>query len=139
MALRIIEEPDPSLADEQVVKDALGQWNVGVTGYSDYAPAYFFLRDGSNAVKGAVLAYTWGRMLHVDTFWVSDKLRGQGWGTKLLEAAHEAGRAKGAELAFLDTFCWQARPFYERFGYKVIAEVPLPPGFSRFYMLKSPL
>jgi hypothetical protein len=57
----------------------------------------------------------------------------------MLEAAHEAGREKGAEAAFLDTFSWQARPFYERLGYEVVATVEMPAGFERYYMMKSPL
>jgi GNAT superfamily N-acetyltransferase len=133
-------EAEPSLADEQLLRDRLGRWNIGVTGHRDYAPANFFLRDNPGAIRGGVLAYVWGRVLHVDVLWVDEDLRAGGWGTKLLEAAHETGRNHGAGAAYLDTFDWQARPFYERFGYKVVAEVSgVPAAHSRYYMLKSPL
>ena len=138
--LRLVAEPDPALADEDIIKQRLGRWNIKVTGYDDYIPAYFFLRDADSTVRGGMLAYVWGRWLHVDTLWVEDKFRGQGWGAKLLEAAHEVGRLHSAEAAFLDTFSWQARPFYERFGYELLFEVPeFPPGHSRYFMQKRPL
>jgi ribosomal protein S18 acetylase RimI-like enzyme len=138
--LRLVAEPEPSLEDEQFVKERLGAWNVDITGYRDYAPANFFLRDTADAICGGVLAYVWGKRLHVDFLWLRDDLRGSGWGKRMLEAAHEAGREKGAEAAFLDTFDWQARPFYEHLGYAVVGEVDgVPEGHKRFYMLKMPL
>jgi len=45
-----------------------------------------------------------GKWLHVDVFWLEEDIRRQGWGTKMLEAAHQIGREKGAEAAWLDTF-----------------------------------
>jgi GNAT superfamily N-acetyltransferase len=138
--LRMVFEADPALADEHYVRTQLGVWNMKVTGHVDYSPAYFFVRDGETRVRGALLAFVWGKWLHVDTLWLHDDIRGQGWGTKLLEAAHELGREKGAKAAWLDTFSWQARPFYERFGYEAVFEVAdFPPGHSRIFMRKSPL
>ena len=137
--LRMTAAPDATLAEEQALRDALGEWNVRVTGYRDYAPVNFFLRDESDAIRGGVLAYVWGRWLHVDTVWIEEVFRGQDWGTRMLEAAHALGREKGAEAAFLDTFSWQARPFYERLGYEMVATVGMPADHERHYMVKSPL
>jgi ribosomal protein S18 acetylase RimI-like enzyme len=138
--LRLAFEADLATSDEAFVKDALGRWNVRVTGFADYAPAYFFLRDGEDHIRGALLSYVWGKWLHVDTFWLEEDCRRQGWGTQMLEAAHKLGRERGAEAAWLDTFSWQARPFYERFGYQAVFEVPdFPPGHSRIFMVKRPL
>jgi len=133
-------EPDPATSDEAFVKDALGRWNILVTGFADYSAAYFFLRDGAKRIRGALLAYVWAKWLHVDVFWLEEDIRRQGWGTKMLEAAHKVGRENGADAAWLDTFSWQARPFYERFGYEAVFEVPdFPPGHSRIFMVKRPL
>ena len=138
--LRMTFEAKPSPADDEYVHTQLGRWNVEVTGISDYAPANFFVRDAEGEIRGALLAFVWGKWLHVNTFWLADDIRRRGWGTKLLEAAHEVGREKGAEASWLDTFSWQARPFYERFGYEVVFEVKdLPPGHSRFFVKKQPL
>jgi hypothetical protein len=38
---------------------------------------------------------------------------------------------------FLSTFSFQARPFYERFGYEVFGELPdYPEGHSLYFMKK---
>ncbi len=131
--------PDATVAEEESLKDALGKWNMEVTGHRDYAPVNFLLRDESGAIRGGVLAYVWARWLHVDTVWIEEEFRGQDWGTRMLEAVHALGREKGAEAAFLDTFSWQARPFYEGLGYEVVATVEMPEGHERHYMAKSPL
>ena len=77
----------------------------------------------------------------MDILWLKDEIRGQGWGTKLMEAAHQVRtREKGALGAFLDTFDWQARPFYERLGYELVFTLEgLPEGHLRYYMRKRPL
>jgi GNAT superfamily N-acetyltransferase len=138
--LRITFEPDPSPADEAFIREQLGLWNVRVTGFDDYAPAYQIVRDESGSIQGGCLAYVWGKWLHVDILWLKDEFRGQGLGTKLMEAAHAIGREKGALGAYLDTFDWQARPFYERLGYELVFMVEgLPAGRNRYYMRKQPL
>ena len=38
----------------------------------------------------------------------------------------------------LDTFSFQARPFYERHGYRVVGTVPgFPHGHERYFMAKE--
>ncbi len=138
--LRLVFDPDPTPADVGFVREQLGQWNVRVTGYADYSPAYYFVRDGSGQIQGGILAYVWGKWLHVDILWLKDEIRGQGWGTKLMEAAHQIAREKGALGAFLDTFDWQAQPFYERLGYELVFTLEgVPEGHNRYYMRKQPL
>lgn len=64
-------------------------------------------------------------------------LRGQGYGKKLLEATEDESRAQGCRGVFLTTFSFQARPFYERLGYEVIADVPdYPVGHTYHVLIK---
>jgi len=138
--LRISFEPEPTPDENDWIRTQIGLWNIRVTGFEDYAPANFIIRDSEDRISGAILAYVWARWLHVDVLWLQNDIRRQGWGTRLLESAHQVGREKGAEAAWLDTFSWQARPFYERFGYEAVFEVQdFPPGHSRIFMRKSPL
>jgi hypothetical protein len=44
---------------------------------------------------------------------------------------------RGCHSAFLDTFSYQARPFYEKLGYEVFGTLnDYPRGHQRFYMQK---
>jgi hypothetical protein len=45
---------------------------------------------------------------------------------------------RGCHSAWLDTFEFQARGFYERLGYSCFAELrDYPPGFARYFMKKA--
>jgi hypothetical protein len=60
-------------------------------------------------------------------------------GRRLLEAIEDEARKRGCRWAHLDTFSYQARPFYERLGYELFATLDdYPPGHQRFF-LKKPL
>ncbi len=51
--------------------------------------------------------------------------------------AEQEARDRGYAGVFLDTFTFQARPFYERLGYSVFATIEdYPPGHSRFMLSK---
>ena len=44
---------------------------------------------------------------------------------------------RGCKGAYLDTFSYQARPFYEKLGYEVFGTLDdYPTGHQRFYMRK---
>ena len=46
--------------------------------------------------------------------------------------------ARGCRYAHLDTFSYQARPFYDRLGYRLFGELEnYPPGHSRFFLRKQ--
>lgn len=54
-----------------------------------------------------------------------------------MEAEAEAVR-RGCHHALLDTFDFQARPFYERLGYRVWGELAdFPAGHTWFYLSKA--
>jgi GNAT superfamily N-acetyltransferase len=55
--------------------------------------------------------------LFIEKFWVDESLRGQGVGSRMLEAAEQAARARGAVGAHLYTSSFQAPAFYRRHGY----------------------
>ena len=77
-------------------------------------------------------------MAVVELLFVPESLRGQGIGAQLMERAETEGRRRGCGNAWLDTFEFQARGFYERLGYRCFGELAnYPPGFSRFFMTKA--
>lgn len=54
----------------------------------------------------------------MDIFWLHEDLRGQGYGTQLLQMAEQEAIARGCHQAHLDTFEFQAPGFYEKHGYQ---------------------
>lgn len=126
-AVQIEIETSPTPADEQVVWHGLRQHNEEyVSGVGDTTFAVF-LRDMDGSILGGVLAKAGRGWLHINTLWVAPNVRGQGYGTQLMAAAEAEALRRGCHSAYLDTFSFQAQPFYAR---SRIRSVWHPGGFS---------
>lgn len=75
--------------------------------------------------------------LYVEKFWVDESLRGQGIGSRMLLAAEEAAKARGAVGAMLNTSSFQAPDFYRRQGYTELGRLEgRPAGHQRYWFGK---
>jgi len=96
------------------------------------------LHDEAGTVIGGLSGYTGYGWLFTQSLVVPEGLRGRGVGTKLMHLAEDEALARGCRGAWLDTFEFQARGFYERLGYFCFGELKdYPTGFSRYFMKKS--
>ena len=74
----------------------------------------------------------------IEGLWVVEELRGRGLGRRLLLAAEAAAVKRGCRGAWLGTFDFQSRGFYERLGYTVFAELAdFPDGHTHYHLRKS--
>jgi GNAT superfamily N-acetyltransferase len=97
-----------------------------------------FLRDTQDAIHGGILGGVWGGWLHIEILWISDAYRHLGRGDQLIRAAEAEARAFGATGAYVETFSFQARPFYERHGYRIVGRIDdYPPGETYYFLSKS--
>jgi GNAT superfamily N-acetyltransferase len=135
--LRVVVEPHAADSLKQFVRDGLGAYNLTVTGCEEYYLVSIFLRDANDEVLGGVLGEIWAQWLFVSHLWVAAPLRGHGYGHKLLRAAEDYATERGCRNAYLTTFSFQARPFYEKLGYEVFAELEdFPPGHKHYFLKK---
>lgn len=135
---RIALEPFLDNDSRDFVVNSLDSHNIVVTGLADWLPANAVLRGDNNEIQGAALGYVWGGWLQVTYLWVTEELRGKGFGGQLLAEAESFARSNGAIAAALETHSFQARPFYEARGYRVVGEVAdYPLGHSKFFLIKS--
>ena len=126
----------PTLRD--AIKRGLMVFNVEHAGPDNYQELAIAARDSSGRLMGGLYGNTAWRWLFVDLLWVDGPFRRQGFGRRLLRAAEVAARARGCTHAYLDTFDFQARPFYEREGYLLFGtQEGYPPGHRRFYLAKT--
>ena len=134
-ALRIDDQVSP--ADEAAVVRGLLHFNEVRLGPANDQPVRFVVRDGAGTVVGGLLGHTrWG-WLYVAKLWVDERARGQGLGTQLLAAAEDLARSRGCTDASLDTFEYQARPFYEKLGYSLFGTLEgFPPGYRQYFLRK---
>jgi GNAT superfamily N-acetyltransferase len=116
LAISIEEKADPE--DVRLIDDIINQYNGSVMN-SDYQPLTILLRDEQGQIVGGLHGKTeWG-WLYVETLAIREEYRNGGYGTKLLQMAEQEALARGCHDVFLDTFSFQARPFYEKRGYEV--------------------
>ncbi len=136
--MRIVPKEALSLAEREALIAPLLAHNTSQGIDFTDAPFALALEDAGGNVLGGVLGFSrWG-WLYLASVAVPAELRGQGWGRRLMEAAEAAAAQRGCRYVWLDTYSFQARPFYEKLGYRVFGELPdHPPGHTRFFMFKA--
>jgi ribosomal protein S18 acetylase RimI-like enzyme len=136
--IRIVSDPHASEGLKQVVSDHLDAYNVAITGFPEYSPVNLFLRDAGDEVMGGLLAAVWGGVLFIRILWVSEALRGRGFGRRLMEMAERRAVERGCRHIFVDTFSFQAPGFYEKLGYQIYARAEdWPLGHAHHFFRKD--
>ena len=131
-------EAVPRGEDVSVLSQGLTAHALRYTQGPSFRPLAVFLRDESGTLVGGVWGQVNWNWVHIGLVWVAETLRGTGYGRQLIAAMEHAAKERGCTAAHLDTFSYQARPFYESLGYKVFGTLDdYPPGHQRFFMKKT--
>ena len=135
--LRVSVEPDAVDEDIATVQAGLRAFNVARLGDPGEEPVRIFLRDESGRIVGGLLGHIRWRWLYVAKLWIDDAHRGGGRGRELMMAAEAHARSCGCVGSYLDTFEYQARPFYEKLGYVLFGTLEgYPPGYRQHFLSK---
>jgi GNAT superfamily N-acetyltransferase len=136
--LEIVYDPLPTEALTRFVDDNLVGFVIARTGVSDWHPVNLFLKNKQGEWLGGLLGFVWGGWLHVRILWVSERVRGRGHGTRLMDAAERFALEHGAIAATLDTHTFQAPDFYAKRGYEVFGRLDdYPPGHAKLFLRKT--
>lgn len=132
----MIENPEAELIaflDEKIAEFNWAHWEV-----SERKAIAVKLNDENGDVIAGAAGRTFGDWLMINTLWVSDTLRGQQVGSKILHKIEQAAQARGCNKVLLDTLNFQAMPFYEKHGYQVQwTQQGYPKTGCRYYMMKQ--
>jgi GNAT superfamily N-acetyltransferase len=136
--IEIIRE-NPSRDDQQRISDVLDAYNASkIADIKDDPDFAVLVRDPeTNEISGGLYGvdgYGWAFVKYLA---LPEKYRGQGLGSQLMAAAEEIARSRGYIGIWLDTFEFQARPFYEKMGYEVFGALEgAPNAVPRYFMKK---
>ena len=134
----ILYEADPNQDDLQVVENGLNEFDRTEFGRAGYQSLTYFLRDSRGSIVGGVHGNTGLIWAYVSALWVSEHLRGMGFGGQLLRAAESEAASRGCSNCYLDTFNPRALEFYKNAGYSVFGELAnFFPGGTRYFLLKN--
>ena len=134
----VASQREPNPEDKQALIDGMLAYHQA-KGYPRKKERFsVFLKDESGKVLGgAMVAFEWNGM-QIQTLWVDDSIRHQGWGSKLMQLVEEEAIKRSCTIAFTDTFTWQAPEFYSKLGYSLYGELKdLPKGNSLSYFYKK--
>jgi len=137
----------PSFDDVEAVKNGLREYNKNYIPEQSFKELAVFVEDDAGNKTAGLIAETVGKYLMIKYLWVAESLRGQDCGTLLIRQAEEQAIARGCRYALVDTFSFQARPFYECLGYEckmtledyiedTRAEKGVEASHQRFYLSK---
>jgi GNAT superfamily N-acetyltransferase len=130
---------DPDAADEKAVRDGLIAFNRKNSGReAGWQPFVLHLVDPETGKPvGGLTGFALFDWVFVELFHVPEDLRGQGHGRALMARAEAFARERNCIGIWLDTFSFQARPFYEKLGFSVFGTlVDHPIGGARYFMQK---
>jgi GNAT superfamily N-acetyltransferase len=131
-------EDAPSRDDVMELYNAIAAYNTERVGDHWTGRLNIFARDQHGKIVGGIYGFTDRGWLRIEVLLVKDEWRRQGMGTRLLFAAEAEARARGCHSVWLDTFSFQALPFYEKHGYIVFGALEnYPAEHSRYFVRKS--
>ena len=136
LTFEVIETPEPELLDffeKRIEEFNLAQWEV-----KKKVPIAIKISSKDGDIVGGAAGKTFGLWLMIDNLWVHENFRGQDLGTQILSNLEKAAIARGCSFSLLDTLAFQARPFYEKFGYTVQwIQKNYPREGQKFFMVKE--
>ncbi|NKB58028.1 MAG: GNAT family N-acetyltransferase [Alphaproteobacteria bacterium] len=94
------------------------------------------LRDDTGTLRGGGRGIVRMGALEVRSLWLDQDQRRGGFGREIVEEIESEARLRGATKAFLDTYDFQAKEFYEGLGYAVFGSFEFPNDTARFYLGK---
>ncbi|AVF36402.1 GNAT family N-acetyltransferase [Rahnella sikkimica] len=138
----------PTADDIDEIKAGLRGFNRNFIPQPKFRELGIFVEDENGHKQAGIVAETIGNWMYIQMLWVDESLRGKDVGTQLIREAEEEAQARGCRYSLVDTFSFQARPFYERMGYATQmtledyiadsrAPEDLPSTHTRYFLTKK--
>lgn len=126
--------------DRDYVRARLNAVNFALVPPAGAQKEYCFLKAEDAAghlIGGCILCISPWKLAHLEVLWIQEDCRRQGIGSALVREAERLGREKGCSRMLLETFDFQARPFYEKNAYKLCGTIrDWPRGHANYSLLK---
>ena len=128
--------------DAEYICDKLVEYNlsqVPKTQQLDFVYINKKIVDENNEIIAGCLAkmYCW-KVIYIDILWVDEKYRKCGLGKRLLTEIEKIAKEEDCSLIHLDTFDFQAKDFYIKYGYEIFGVLEdCPENHCRYYLKKK--
>jgi ribosomal protein S18 acetylase RimI-like enzyme len=119
MHYTITYEADPNPNDIQFLNDGITAEHKRKKEMKPLDFFAYFIRDDQGLIVGGCAGDNMYGGLFVGQLWVTENLRGKGYGTKLMSLAEELARKSQCQFISVNTFDWEALDFYKKLGFYV--------------------
>ena len=133
-------EANPTKEELDLFYLKLDEFNISATGESTgNRDIVFFIRDTENRIIGGIRgSLNNSGWLYIYAIWIDKEYRNKGYGTLLMQSIENEAKANGGNESYLHTISFQAPEFYNKFGYKVFAELEnFHLGYSKYFLRKK--
>ncbi len=127
------------IVDLNILDEKLIQFNTEKSGITQ---AKFFqsiskgLKQNEKVVGGISGFVELECALKIELLWIDESLGGQNIGEKLLNAIENEAKQIGATFSYVETFDFQAKHFYEKYGYEIFGQLEYSTGNSNYFLRK---
>ncbi|MBI4065091.1 GNAT family N-acetyltransferase [Candidatus Gottesmanbacteria bacterium] len=134
----ITSEGDPKPEDKKVLTEGLLAHHMS-KGHPRKSKVFsIFLKNQNDKVFGGIIVSLLWNGMEIQSLWVDESVRKQGWGRKLLEAVETEAIKRGCTIVYTNTFSWQAGDFYTKLGYATYGKLDgFPENNSLIYYRKN--
>jgi GNAT superfamily N-acetyltransferase len=135
---RIVLMDTSDSIERAMISKGIGEYNESKVGPSNSKPLVLAFKSEQDEVVAGLVGKTSHGWLFVELLWVHENARGEKLGSQLLINSESEAKKRNCHSAHLDTFSFQALPFYEKHGYQKFGELnDFPLGHKRFFLKKS--
>jgi len=132
----------PTKEDLKTLSEGIGSFNQDYlpdeVGFEKDTKFAVIAKDDNGKVIGGIRANAFWNYCIIELLWLSQESRGLGLGSQLIESAENFAKEKGFGYMRTETLSFQARPFYEKLGYKLFGELPdYPKGHTTYCLVKE--
>jgi ribosomal protein S18 acetylase RimI-like enzyme len=121
----------------QLLEDKIYEYNSAKTHIADGNLFSRVVRGENDEIIAGIAGWTWAGICEITQLWVDEKVRKDGLGKMLLEAAEVETKSKGCHTIMVRSFSFQAPHFYERYGFKTEHIITDFPKAYDYYILSK--
>ncbi|ROR50087.1 UNVERIFIED_ORG: acetyltransferase (GNAT) family protein [Providencia alcalifaciens] len=139
--MNIIIAHEITTEDKEELLAGLRSFNTQFLNADRFGSLGIYFKNDDGVMLGGLLASVKANWLCIDYLWVSESARNDGLGRELMYTAEREAIKLGCIHSLVDTFSFQALPFYEKLGYVKQMSLPDFPetGMQRHYLTKRDL
>lgn len=135
--LKIVYKENPTSEDIQILNNGIISFAKQQKDHKPFRTFGFFIKDHEENIKGGCNGVILYGCLHIDSLWVEELLRGNGYGKQLMAEVEKTAIANHCPFMTVFTMDWEALEFYKKLGFYVEFERHGYEKNSIFYFLRK--